>query len=95
MVVPLVLVLLLGSGAGVLKATVDQEWTTTLRPGTVIENVPVGGLTAEAAVARLRERLEAPLRRPMTVTAEQFETQTSPWDLGLRVDGEAVVRQAM
>ena len=94
-VVPLVLVLLLGTGAGVLKATVDQEWTTTLRPGTVIEDVPVGGLTAEAAVARLRERLETPLRRPIRVTAEQFETQTSPWDLGLRVDVEAVVRQAM
>ncbi len=93
--VPLVVVLLLGTGAGVLKATADRQWTSTLRPGTVIEDVPVGGLTAEAAVARLRERLEQPLRRPITVTAERFEVQTSPWELGLRVDVEAVVQRAM
>jgi lipoprotein-anchoring transpeptidase ErfK/SrfK len=93
--VPIIVVLLLATGVGVLKATVDRQWTTTLRPGTVIEDVPVGGLTADAAVARLRERLEQPLRRPMTVTAERFESRTSPWDLGLRIDVEAVVAQAM
>ncbi len=93
--IPVVLVVLLAVGAGVLDATVARQWTTTLRPGTVIENVPVGGLTADAAVARLRERLEQPLHRPMKVTAEDFEAQTSPWDLGLRIDVEAVVRKAM
>ena len=95
MAIPVVLVLLVATGAGVLKATVDRQWTTTLRPGTVIENVPVGGLTAEAAVARLRERLEQPLHRPIKVSAERFEAQTSPWELGLRIDVEAVVAQAM
>lgn len=93
--IPLVVVLLLAAGVGVLKATVDREWRRTLPPGTVIENVHVGGLTSDAAVALLRERLEQPLRRPMKVTAEQFEAQTSPWDLGLRIDVEAVVDQAM
>ena len=95
MAIPLVVVLLLATGAGVMKATVDREWARTLAPGTVIENVQVGGLSADIAVARLRERLEQPLRRPIKVTAEQFEAQTSPWDLGLRVDVEAAVDQAM
>lgn len=93
--VPVVFMVLLATGAGVLKATVDRTWTTTLRPGTVIEDVPVGGLTAEAAVARLRERLEQPLHRPIKVSAERFEAQTSPWELGLRIDVEAIVDQAM
>ena len=93
--VPVVLVVLLGAGLGVLNATVDRTWTTTLRPGTVIEDVPVGGLTADAAVSRLRERLEQPLHRPIKVSAEQFEAQTSPWELGLRIDVEAIVDQAM
>lgn len=95
MVIPLAVVLLLAGGLGVLKATVDREWSRTLPPGMVIENVQVGGLTADVAVARLRERLEQPLRRPMKVTAESFEAQTTPWDLGLRIDVEAVVEQAM
>ena len=93
--IPLVVVLLLATGVGVLKATVDRQWSRTLPPGTVIENVQVGGLTKDVAVARLRERLEQPLHRPITVTAEQFEARTSPWDLGLRIDVEAVVDQAM
>lgn len=93
--VPLAVVLLLAGGVAVLAATVDREWTSTLPPGTAIEDVPVGGLTADAAVDRLRARLEQPLRRPMTVTAERFEAQTSPWDLGWRVDVEAAVDRAM
>ena len=93
--IPLVVVLLLAGGAAVLKATVDRQWSRTLPAGTVIENVQVGGLTADVAVARLRERLEQPLRRPMKVTVDTFEAETSPWDLGLRVDVEAVVDQAM
>ena len=94
-VIPLVIVLLLVGGIGVFKTTVDRKWSSTLPPGTVIENVQVGGLTADVAVERLRERLEQPLRRPMKVTADTFEAQTSPWELGLRIDVEAVVEQAM
>src|SRR5207248_7368356 len=43
----------------------------------------------------VRERVESPLHRTIHVETEQFAADTTPWDLGLRVDVPAVVRQAM
>ncbi len=54
-----------------------------------------GGLRFGEAVARVREKVEAPLHRPLTLTVDTFKTQTTPWDLGYRVDVPAAVRQAM
>ena len=90
---PLALVLV---GAGTLGGlAIDRSARRTLRPGSYVQGVPVGGLRFDQAVARVRDQVEAPLHRQVKVTADKYEVQTSPWDLGYRVDVAGVVRQAM
>ena len=43
----------------------------------------MGGLPHDAAVARVRDTVEAPLHRPIQVEADDFQAQTTPWELGL------------
>jgi hypothetical protein len=64
-------------------------------PGTRIGGVLVGSRTAPEAEELLRERFVAPLHQPMKITAADFETQASPWEMGLRVDVHDVVRDAL
>ena len=92
-VVPMTLLLALAGTFGALA--VDREARRTLPSGAFIQGVDVGGLRFNDAVARVREKVEAPLRRPVTLTVDTFKTQTTPWDLGYRVDVPAAVRQAM
>jgi lipoprotein-anchoring transpeptidase ErfK/SrfK len=92
-VVPVTLLL---AAAGTLGAlAVDREARRTLPSGAFIQGVDVGGLRFGDAVARVREKVEAPLHRSLTLTVDTFKTQTTPWDLGYRVDVPAAVRQAM
>ena len=86
------LVVLAGIGGAALA--LDTRTEERLPEGTVIGTVPVGGLTTAEAVDQLRPVLEGPLRRPMKVEAERFDADTTPWDLGLRLDVPAVVRHA-
>ena len=89
-------VTLLLAAAGTLGAlAVDREARRTLPSGAFIQGVDVGGLRFGEAVARVREKVEAPLHRSLTLTVDTFKTQTTPWDLGYRVDVPAAVRQAM
>ena len=92
-VIPLVLVL---GGVGALGAlAIDRDVRRTLPSNAFIEGVDVGGLRFAEAVARVREKVEAPLHRPVKVTVDQFQTETTPWELGYRVDVPAAVRRAM
>jgi len=89
-------VTLLLASAGTLGAlAIDRQARRTLPSGAFIQGVDVGGLRFDAAVARVQERVEAPLHRPITLTVDAFKTQTTPWDLGYRVDVPAAVHQAM
>ena len=92
-VVPLTLAL---GGLGAYGAVaIDRDARRTLPSGAYIQGVDVGGLRFDDAVARVRETVEAPLHRPVKVTVDAFETETTPWDLGYRVDVPAAVREAM
>ena len=92
-VLPLTLVL---AGLGTFGAlAIDRNARRTLPSGAFIQGVDVGGLRFDAAVARVREKVETPLHRPVKVTVDTFQAQTSPWDLGYRVDVPRAVRQAM
>jgi lipoprotein-anchoring transpeptidase ErfK/SrfK len=51
-------------------------------------------MRANDAVRLLRDRIEAPLHRPLTVKSGTLTLETTPWDLGLRVDVAAAVRTA-
>ena len=92
-VLPVTLLLAVAGTLGALA--IDRQARRTLPSGAFIQGVDVGGLRFDEAVARVREKVEAPLRRPVTLSVDTFKTQTTPWDLGYRVDVPAAVRQAM
>ncbi|HEX2118270.1 MAG TPA: L,D-transpeptidase/peptidoglycan binding protein [Acidimicrobiales bacterium] len=89
-------VTLLVAGLGAFGAlAIDRQARRTLPSSAFIQGVDVGGLRFDQAVARVREKVEAPLHRPVKLTVDEFEVDTSPWELGYRVDVPAAVRKAM
>jgi len=92
-VLPLTLVLLLAGAFGAI--VIDRQTRGTVPSGAFIQGVDVGGLRFDDAVDRVREKVEAPLRRQVRLTVDAYETQTSPWDLGYQVDVPAAVRRAI
>ncbi len=92
-VLPVTLVLGLVGTFGALA--IDRHAQRTLPSGAFIQGVDVGGLRFDDAVVRVREKVEAPLHRPVKLTVDAFQVQASPWDLGYRVDVPRAVRQAM
>ena len=84
----------LGLGA-IAVVSLDRNAGARLPSGTIIDDVPVGGLDFEAAVVRVRSVVEEPLRRPLVLETDRFEVTTTPWDLGLRVDVPGTVRSAL
>jgi lipoprotein-anchoring transpeptidase ErfK/SrfK len=89
-----VVVVGVAGAAGAMATAYDEHASGRLLPGTVIEGVAVGDIRASQAVQVVRDRLEAPLHRPLTLRSGDVEVATSPWDLGLRVDVRAAVRRA-
>lgn len=85
---------LAGLGAAV-AVSLDRHATARLPSGTMIADVPVGGLDFDAAVVRVRGAVEQPLREPVVLKADRFEITTTPWDLGYRVDVPRTVRSAL
>jgi len=92
-VMPVTLALVLAGVFGALA--VDRHARSTLPSGAFIQGVDVGGLRFDDAVARVRTQVETPLRRPIRLTVDTYETQSTPWDLGYQVDVPAAVRRAM
>jgi lipoprotein-anchoring transpeptidase ErfK/SrfK len=64
-------------------------------PGTRIGGVLVGSRTTAEAEGLLKDRFVAPLHVPMEITAADFETTATPWEMGLRVDVHDLVRDAL
>ncbi len=82
-----------GLGGGV-ALVIDGNASSRLPSGTIIGDVPVGGLDFEAAVVQVRKVVEEPLRRPVVLKTDRFEVTTTAWDLGFRVDVPGTVREA-
>ncbi len=89
-----VVVVALAGTAGALLVAYDRRASGKLLPGTTIQGVAVGDMPAGEAVQVLRDKIEAPLHRSLTLKAGDVEIVTSPWELGLRVDVRAAVRKA-
>jgi lipoprotein-anchoring transpeptidase ErfK/SrfK len=92
------LVLVLSVAFGALSAWAvryDSHTINTLPANTIIGGVKVGGLHFQAAVARVRAVVEAPLHQPVHVVSDGFEADTTAWAMGLQVDVPAAVRKAM
>src|SRR5581483_188798 len=62
-----------------------------LLPGTRIGGIDLGGKPLTEAEQKLTSTFVEPLHQPMVVTASDVSTETTPWELGMRVD----VRQVM
>ena len=92
-VLPVTLVLTLAGAIGAV--VLDRRTTDKLPAGAFIQGVDVGGLGFDEAVAEVRAKAEAPLRRQIDVAVDSFSVKTSPWDLGYRVDVPGAVRKAM
>ncbi|MCA1846840.1 MAG: L,D-transpeptidase [Actinobacteria bacterium] len=84
----------LAGSLGAAAAVYDEHSSGRLLPGTTIEGIPVGDMPAGDAIRVLRDKLEAPLHRPLTVQSGDVGVATSPWELGLRVDVRAAVLRA-
>ncbi|MEJ5927773.1 VanW family protein [Corynebacterium sp. H128] len=62
--------------------------------GTTIAGVPVGGMSPEAAAAKLAEELSARTTEPVDVAAGQRQAHVDPTTAGLTVDWQATVDAA-
>jgi hypothetical protein len=60
----------------------------------VVSGVPVGGLTPQAAVAKLSEKLGPEAAEPIKVTASGRSAQIKPIEAGLRIDYEQSIAAA-
>ena len=93
-VTALVLPAVMTAGGAYSAVSFDHSRSQRLAGGTTIGGVAVGNLERDAAVALLRQKLEAPLHDTIRVTAEGFDTTTTAWDLGRRIDvADAVDRE--
>ena len=81
---------LVGGTAGALAF--DQATRDHLLPGTLIGGVPVGGRSLAEARTELERVFAGPLRDPIELVAEDGSVTTTPWELGLRVDVDEVLR---
>ena len=95
LVISLVVALLLTSGTTVWAVNYDSASSKKMQEDTVVGGVPVGGMHYEEAVRAVRAIVEEPLRRPIRVEADDFQAETTAWDLGLQVDVPKAVRKAM
>jgi lipoprotein-anchoring transpeptidase ErfK/SrfK len=64
-------------------------------PGTRIGTVAVGSLTEAEAASELHDAYVKPLTEPITFTAPEFETTSTPWKMGMRIDTGDVARDAL
>jgi lipoprotein-anchoring transpeptidase ErfK/SrfK len=90
--VAVAVVVLLLAGAGVVYAY-DASHTDRIAPGMRIGGVQVGGMSADAARAKLRRDLVAPLERPVVVKAGSRTFRLSAREAHVKVNtGELVDR---
>jgi lipoprotein-anchoring transpeptidase ErfK/SrfK len=94
-VIPLVLVLVLVGGAAVAVAAYDHARHDLIAPGVRVAGVPVGGLHAPAAQAKVERALARPLARPVVVQAAGRRFTLPAARLHARVDTRALVEQAV
>src|SRR5437867_7048214 len=90
----LTLVFLLG-GAAVAVAAYDHARRDVIAPGVEVAGVPVGGLHADAARAKVRAALREPLSQPVVVRSRGRHWTLSPAKAQAAVDVDALVERAV
>ncbi|MFB9720814.1 VanW family protein [Planobispora longispora] len=90
----LVVAVLLMLLAGLAYAVPAIAMSGKILPGTRVQDIDIGGLTATEAADRLRERLAAKARAPMTLEALGKRYTLDPAQAGLELDVVATIGQA-
>ena len=91
----LAVVLLLAGGAAVALAAYDHGRRDLIADGVSVAGVPVGGLRADVARARVDSTLRAELSRPVVVRARGHRFTLSPARAHARADVDALVARAV
>jgi lipoprotein-anchoring transpeptidase ErfK/SrfK len=92
--VALTLVFLFG-GAAVAVAAYDHSRRDVIAPGVEVAGVPVGGLHADSARAKVRAALREPLSRPVVVRSRGRHWTLSPAKAHAAVDVDGLVARAV
>jgi len=87
------LFVLLAAAGGMLAY--DSSRSDTVAGGVKVGQVDIGGLSAQAARAKLRNRLLRPLRRPLVVVAGETEFPLTAREAKLDGDVDAMVEAAV
>ena len=95
LLIPVVLAGLLVVGAGVAVATYDHSRRQLIAPGVRIGGIPVGGLHAEQARARVGRALRSPLAKPLVVRAGTRRFILPAARIRARVDVARLVARAV
>jgi lipoprotein-anchoring transpeptidase ErfK/SrfK len=93
--IALAVVLVLAGGGAVAVAAYDHGRRDLIASGVRVAGVPVGGLRAGEARARVREALRGPLSTPVVVRARGRRFTLSPARVRARVDVDALVARAV
>jgi lipoprotein-anchoring transpeptidase ErfK/SrfK len=80
-------------GGGTAAFANDAFSRAHLLPGTRIGGLDLGGKPLAEAERVLVTNFVAPLHEPMVLSASDVSTETTPWDLGMRVDIHKVLHQ--
>ncbi len=80
-------------GGGTAAFANDAFARAHLLPGTRIGGVYVGGKPLVEAEQVLTTKFVDPLHEPMVISAADVNTETTRWDLGMRVDVRSVLQQ--
>jgi lipoprotein-anchoring transpeptidase ErfK/SrfK len=73
----------------------DHNRRERIAPGVRVAGIDVGGLSADAAALRLRDRVEAPLQQDVVVSAAGRDLRLNPRDAGVQVDTRGMVDAAL
>ncbi len=87
-----VAVLFLG---GLFAYLYDHSRRDVIAPGVRVAGIDVGGLHTDAAVARLRDRVQTPLQSAIVVSGGARSFSLSPQRAGVAVDTRALVDEAL
>lgn len=90
-----VVLLVAGAGSAVAAYRYDSANRDLILPGVRIGGVEVGGMSRDEAVAAVQTVADAWLSQPIKVTAAKESWNTTPGQLGVSADPEALVDQAM
>jgi lipoprotein-anchoring transpeptidase ErfK/SrfK len=81
--------------AGLFAYLYDQSRSDMIAPGVRVAGIDVGGLRTDAAVARLRSRVDTPLQSPIVLSAGARSFTLSPQRAGVAVDTRTLVAEAL